>query len=120
MSSLSDDQKKVCSQCGKDNACNPNGSCWCKTYPPIFQPGADKSCLCEPCLNKSVIKEIDHFMADLTPEKAEQVKALKQVESPSEGIDYYFNEQGLFVFTGWYLLRRGYCCDNDCLNCPYN
>jgi hypothetical protein len=38
----------------------------------------------------------------------------------TEGIDYYYNEQGLMVLTEKYLLDRGYCCGNGCLNCPYD
>ena len=37
-----------------------------------------------------------------------------------EGIDYFVNENGLLVFTAAYLLRRGYCCGNGCLYCPYH
>jgi hypothetical protein len=33
--------------------------------------------------------------------------------------DYYFNDNGLVVFTAQYLLERGYCCGNGCKNCPY-
>ncbi|WP_255066378.1 DUF5522 domain-containing protein [Lacihabitans sp. LS3-19] len=33
--------------------------------------------------------------------------------------DYYFNKEGLMVFTAEYHLKRGYCCKNNCLNCPY-
>lgn len=36
-----------------------------------------------------------------------------------EGIDYYINEQGYWVFTQQYLLARGYCCKNGCKHCPY-
>jgi len=36
-----------------------------------------------------------------------------------EGEDFYFNEQGLMVLTAKYLLKRGYCCRNACLHCPY-
>src|SRR5687767_14062825 len=36
-----------------------------------------------------------------------------------EGKDYYINEQGLYVFTADYHLRRGYCCGSGCLHCPY-
>ncbi len=36
-----------------------------------------------------------------------------------EGIDYYINEQGFFVFTEKYHLDRGYCCKNGCKHCPY-
>jgi len=37
-----------------------------------------------------------------------------------EGIDYYINEDGNFVFTEAYHLKRGYCCKNKCLHCPWN
>ncbi|MCY7408760.1 MAG: DUF5522 domain-containing protein [Chitinophagales bacterium] len=36
-----------------------------------------------------------------------------------EGVDYYINKDGLFVFTEAYHLRRGYCCKSGCLHCPY-
>lgn len=36
-----------------------------------------------------------------------------------EGIDYYFNDDGNLVFTKEYHLKRGYCCKNQCLNCPW-
>ena len=36
-----------------------------------------------------------------------------------EGEDYYIDENGLFVFTAKYLLKRGYCCKNGCKHCPY-
>jgi len=45
-------------------------------------------------------------------EKTEQQEPLK------EGEDYYF-EGGLMVLTDRYLLRRGYCCEQGCRNCPY-
>ncbi|MCB0599471.1 MAG: hypothetical protein H6557_29580 [Lewinellaceae bacterium] len=35
-----------------------------------------------------------------------------------EGIDYY-TENGLFVFTEHFLLKRGYCCQSGCRHCPY-
>ena len=37
----------------------------------------------------------------------------------SEGIDFYINETGYVVFTTEYHLKRGYCCGNGCLNCPW-
>jgi hypothetical protein len=37
----------------------------------------------------------------------------------TEGIDYYINEDGFFVFTKEYHLKRGYCCKNKCLHCPW-
>lgn len=37
-----------------------------------------------------------------------------------EDVDFYYNEQGLMVLTGKYLLERGYCCGNGCLHCPFD
>lgn len=34
--------------------------------------------------------------------------------------DFYFNEDGLMVFTESYHLKRGYCCKNKCRHCPWN
>ena len=33
--------------------------------------------------------------------------------------DYYLNELGYRVFTEQYLLKRTYCCKNDCKHCSY-
>ena len=35
-----------------------------------------------------------------------------------EGEDFYI-ENGLYVFTSKFLLRRGYCCRSGCRHCPY-
>jgi hypothetical protein len=37
-----------------------------------------------------------------------------------EGEDYYMLPDGRLVFTAGYLLKRGWCCGNGCLNCPYD
>lgn len=34
--------------------------------------------------------------------------------------DYYYNADGFVVMSEKYLLERGYCCGNGCINCPYN
>lgn len=34
------------------------------------------------------------------------------------GIDYYL-EGGEVILSREYLLRRGYCCNHRCKNCPY-
>ncbi|WP_311949182.1 DUF5522 domain-containing protein [Mucilaginibacter terrae] len=36
-----------------------------------------------------------------------------------EGVDYYINEDGNWVFTRQYHLKRGNCCKNNCLHCPW-
>jgi len=36
-----------------------------------------------------------------------------------EGVDYYINQKGQYVFTEVYLNKRGHCCLLHCLHCPY-
>ncbi len=36
-----------------------------------------------------------------------------------QGVDYEINNDGNVVFTRQYHLKRGYCCKNKCLNCPW-
>jgi hypothetical protein len=45
-------------------------------------------------------------------------KQTNKQEKLVEGVDYYF-ENGLMVLTAHFLLKRGYCCGNDCRHCPY-
>ena len=33
--------------------------------------------------------------------------------------DFYYNEDGYRVMTESYHARRGSCCGNGCLHCPY-
>jgi len=47
--------------------------------------------------------------------------AEKKEKTPAqlaEGVDFYF-EGGLMVLTSHFLLKRGYCCENQCRHCPY-
>jgi hypothetical protein len=37
----------------------------------------------------------------------------------AQGADYCINEKGKWVFTELYHLKRGYCCKNGCMHCPY-
>ena len=37
-----------------------------------------------------------------------------------EGQDFYYNDEYLIVLTENYHLKKGYCCGNGCLHCPYN
>jgi len=42
----------------------------------------------------------------------------KKQEKFVEGVDFYF-ENGLMVLTKHFLEKRGFCCLNNCRNCPY-
>jgi len=37
-----------------------------------------------------------------------------------EGVDYYFNERRLLVWTEAYLEKKGRCCYSGCFHCPYD
>ncbi len=39
-------------------------------------------------------------------------------QSSSEG-DWEITANGLYMATRGFLTRRGYCCANQCRNCPY-
>ena len=34
--------------------------------------------------------------------------------------DFYYDKNGLMVFTEAYHLKRGSCCGSGCLHCPYD
>ena len=38
----------------------------------------------------------------------------------TEGVQYYIDVDGKYVFTELYHKERGYCCGNACRHCPYN
>ena len=38
---------------------------------------------------------------------------------PKEGVDFYLSKDGYRIMTKSFLVNRGYCCGNGCLNCPY-
>lgn len=40
-------------------------------------------------------------------------------EMVSSKPEFYYDEKGNIVFTGYYLRKRGSCCGNGCTNCPY-
>jgi outer membrane usher protein FimD/PapC len=44
----------------------------------------------------------------------------KMRNSTQEVADYYYNEEGYLVFTEAFHLKRGKCCGNKCLHCPYD
>jgi Family of unknown function (DUF5522) len=36
-----------------------------------------------------------------------------------EGEDFYYNEEGYMVLTEKFHLKKGFCCGNGCLHCPF-
>ncbi|MBS3914128.1 MAG: hypothetical protein KG003_06485 [Bacteroidetes bacterium] len=44
---------------------------------------------------------------------------MSQSKNDNKEEDFYI-ENGLFILTAKYLLKRGSCCGNRCRNCPYH
>jgi Family of unknown function (DUF5522) len=47
------------------------------------------------------------------------VKGYVFMSSQEQEVDWEITEQGLYIATRGFLIRRGYCCANRCRNCPY-
>ena len=117
-------KSKSCSVCGSQFTCGPeteNTGCWCADFPPIMPLDFSKNCRCPSCLKKVVKKKIDEYVQTITPENAFANVARNYAADSQliEDIDFYLNDDGNCVFTAWYHLKRGTCCQNGCLHCPY-
>jgi len=42
-----------------------------------------------------------------------------KIKQMIEGVQYYIDVDGKYVFTELYHKQRGYCCANACRHCPY-
>jgi hypothetical protein len=93
--------QKICSNCGQGFGCGIQSAegCWCASLPQVFtKPDPARDCFCPECLIMQMQKN--------KPGEA------------IEGEDYYF-ENGFLVMTAAYHIKRGSCCGNGCVWCPY-
>ncbi len=113
---------KKCSDCGITFICSEgenNKTCWCNDYPPIMPLDFQKDCRCPACLKKIVIEKIEAFVNTITPKNAINCVPEKFLAGKvMEGIDYEMKD-GKKIYTKWYHLKKGNCCDSGCINCPY-
>ncbi|MDB5280649.1 MAG: hypothetical protein JWR61_5604 [Ferruginibacter sp.] len=115
---------KTCSRCNTVFQCGAteaNGHCWCNNYPPLFKPDPLINCMCKDCLHNATLEKVNNYVAEMTTEKALNNNIAKDLPKTNyfiEGIDFYL-EKTFSVFTAWYHLKRGYCCNNGCRHCPY-
>lgn len=107
---------KSCSICNDLFPCTvESGKCWCMDYPPVLER-ITGDCMCEKCLKVEVKRKIEVYTQSGIPSGiSEKIKSNTRL---LEDIDYYI-ENGLYVFTFWFHLKRGSCCGNGCRHCPY-
>lgn len=102
--------KNICERCHSEFECGSNSTntdgdklpCWCLQLPTAENiPEKFQDCLCAKCLNEFIVtKTSEDHKTEMEP-------------------DFYFDTNGLMVFSKSYHLKRGYCCGNGCRHCPY-
>jgi len=110
---------KQCPECQKQFECTSESGCWCFNFPRLRQTDLSKKCLCPDCLLNRIAIEINHGYFYPESDELFFIRKLGISEKLILDIDYYFNEDSNFVFTKWYHLKKGYCCNNACKHCPY-
>lgn len=106
-----------CSHCHSVYTCQADSACWCTDYPAILPIDTQQSCVCETCLKGMINEKITSIIQYFHQSGINQAITFKDL--PVLQYYDYTIENGLWVFTAWYHLRRGYCCGNGCKNCPY-
>jgi hypothetical protein len=104
---------ELCPLCARPNDCqlcgvdSHKGPCWCAsvTVPEellaqVAPEMKNRACICRQCIGR-------------------YWQGRKSEPEIIPARDFYFDKDGLMVFTAEYHLRRGYCCGSGCRHCPY-
>lgn len=108
-------ESKQCPRCGKEFECKVGDvqNCQCnfplQNETSVFLAKTKYGCLCAGCL----------AFFDKLVSKASKHRFPVQKEMLQEGLHYY-KEGSKWVFTEFYHILKGYCCENSCRHCPYN
>jgi hypothetical protein len=108
---------KNCNQCGKlFPSGNPGIYIGLELSSFISIDFDDK--ICTDCLIDIQTQKINEFIASTPREKLIKIAGEYKSDNILEKLDYTI-EEGKWVFTSWFLLKRGFCCGSGCRNCPY-
>ncbi|QUM76330.1 hypothetical protein HWV00_08915 [Moritella sp. 24] len=122
--------KKTCSQCQTEFGCGVTAAsetssteqsgCWCQSLPAVMPLDELSDCLCQSCLAKAVGAEIIKQLDAAGSPKARLAIAepYRHQTELVENVDFTI-ENGLYVFSEWYHLKRARCCGNNCRHCAY-
>ncbi|PCJ62932.1 MAG: hypothetical protein COA79_02040 [Planctomycetota bacterium] len=112
---------KVCSDCNISFNCfsdSKDSNCWCSVLPNIMTIEEQSDCKCSSCLTVAINEKIENLISNTAIDELVELASKHKEDSCTEGIDYCI-ENEMHVFSKWYLLKQGSCCDNNCKNCPY-
>lgn len=108
-------EAKACPRCEAIFECKVGdvANCQCAEVPlnyaaKNFLTKTQYDCLCKKCLAE----------LSMMVNKAETSDFPRDGKDLVEGLHYY-KEKGMWVFTEFYHLQRGYCCKNGCRHCAY-
>ena len=122
MDKFSTYEEKICPDCQEPFVCevgNEQG-CWCMQLPPVLPVGKGNKCLCPDCLSSQIKTALRANPGRVITFLRKNAEKTRPEEGPfRQGLDYYINEDGFWVFTTFYHLKKGYCCQNGCKHCPY-
>ena len=75
--------------------------------------------LCPSCLGVAINDRIDLLVEEKGMEGFQKfVEPYRSQTKLIKNVDYTVDD-GLYVFSKWYLVKQGECCNNGCKNCPY-
>lgn len=109
---------KSCSKCGKLFLCGNPGLCWCSALPNFMPLEIEGDCLCRECLIDIQNEKINQLINSSPLEEIIKIAAQYKSDDLFLKLDYTI-EDDKWVFTKWFLLKRGFCCNSGCRNCPY-
>lgn len=108
-------ESKQCPRCQSTFECKVNNVLHCQCNEvrlseatQAYLGQTEYDCLCKKCL-----QELDAMV-----QKTASYPFPKRGEPLIEGLHYYMENQ-FFVFTEFYHLSRGYCCQSGCRHCAY-
>ena len=79
-----------------------------------------QDCRCPSCLTQVIVERIDQSIKSHShTQMLEIASEYRDQGELTEHIDYTL-EEGYYVFSKWYHLKRGHCCGNGCRHCPYS
>ena len=104
-----------CPRCTNEMTCRPDdiAQCPCTDIAisdklKTFLSKTSYDCLCNSCL-----KELESLLNKINED--EQHVSNKELV---KGVHFYI-DQGQYVFTEYYHIQRGSCCENQCRHCAY-